>query len=327
MNNIEFLNKINANIYKIEDLNNKYFVYIPFVEQSTLEESYINKYLSNGVYIELINTLFDENSEINIEESINNYDENNELFFRTNPNYILSEVIQSKNYVYYATLNELKDKNIEENEILNFYQTFMNIISKYASVQNTELLKTQIYQKVIDFYKNGQIDETLINLKLILKGVSLDYVDTSSFTTCGCNQAVTGSNTTITNASGIVTTSDCVTAYTESMYMYLVQMFKDLDFYNNFMFIDNDPNVTLIDSLYDLIEDLKKLNINLDVDKSSNNHCYCEEINTKNSEAYKILDDFQKVLMYVKNCEIEENINKIKIYGGRFGEIFPKLQF
>jgi len=326
MNNIEFLNKINANIYKIEDLNNKYFVYIPFVEQSTLEESYINKYLSNGVYIELINTLFDENSEINIEESINNYDENNELFFRTNPNYILSEVIQSKNYVYYATLNELKDKNIEENEILNFYQTFMNILSN-ANVQNTELLKTQIYQKVIEFYKNGQIDETLINLKLILKGVSLDYVDTSSYTTCGCNQSVTGSNTTITNASGIVTTSDCVTAYTESMYMYLVQMFKDLDFYNNFMFIDNDPNVTLIDSLYDLIEDLKKLNINLDVDKSSNNHCYCEEINTKNSEAYKILDDFQKVLMYVKNCEIEENINKIKIYGGRFGEIFPKLQF
>jgi len=326
MNNIEFLNKINADIYKIEDFENKYFVYIPFVENNIVEENYINKYFSNGVYIKLNTNLFDENSEINIEESINNYDENNELFFRTNQNNISSEIVQSTNYIYYATINELKDKNIEENEILNFYQTFMNILSN-ANVQNTELLKTQIYQKVIEFYKNGQIDETLINLKLILKGVSLDYVDNSSYTTCGCNQAVTDINTTTTNASGIITTSDCVTAYTESMYMYLVQMFKDLDFYNNFMFIDNDPNVTLIDSLYDLIEDLKKLNINLDVDKSSNNHCYCEEINTENSEVYKILDDFQKVLTYIKNCEIEENINKIKIYGERFGKIFPKLQF
>ena len=34
-----------------------------------------------------------------------------------------------------------------------------------------------------------------------------------------------------------------------------------------------------------------------------------------------------KILNWIFNEEIDANINKIKIYGGQFGDLLPKLQF
>jgi hypothetical protein len=321
MTNIDFLNTINAQIYMNNDTKN-YYIYISFVVPNN-NESYIDKYLNNGIFIKLTDDII--NDVISLEEHINNFDIEDELYVK-NVNINDFESIQSTNYKYYTKLNNLLEVEIGENDILNFYQLFMSTILQYSNIQNEELLKNQIYKKVIEYYANGQTDNTLTGLKLILKGVAVNYIDTSELTSCGCNQSIIESNTTVNN-SGVITTGDCVTAYTESMYLYLVQMFKDIDFYYDFMFNDNEPNENLINSLYNLIEYLKGMDFSLDFNNNKDNHCYCEDLTVKNTNNYNILNNFQKVLQWVNECKIVENTNKIKIYGEQFAQLLPNLQF
>ena len=50
-------------------------------------------------------------------------------------------------------------------------------------------------------------------------------------------------------------------------------------------------------------------------------------VNVDNCSYYTIIENYIKVLNWVKNNQIDENKNKIYIYGKQFAEIFPLLSF
>ena len=57
-------------------------------------------------------------------------------------------------------------------------------------------------------------------------------------------------------------------------------------------------------------------------------HCGCSKLSTDNGNCnYNILDNYIRVLNWIKECQIEEHTNQIKIYGEQFAELLPKLQF
>ena len=47
----------------------------------------------------------------------------------------------------------------------------------------------------------------------------------------------------------------------------------------------------------------------------------------ENSCNHVIIQNYMKVLEYIRNGAAETNVNKIKIYGQKFAELLPKLQF
>ena len=109
-------------------------------------------------------------------------------------------------------------------------------------------------------------------------------------------------------------------------------MLGDPDFYRDWMYqyLTDDTYIPdpLIDYLIELIEEFMDLGYDLSFLNTRSYFCRC---NDKSSSAasdanYKILENYLKVLNYVKNCEIDANINKIKVYGEDFGELLPKLQ-
>ena len=323
MKNIDLLYHINSIIYQND--NSIYYAYIPLILINN-DKTYIENFDNGGIYIKLTKD-FLEDDDI-VMKYVSQEELSHSIVDVDNIDLYNFERIDSNKYEYYAKINELIDKEIEEDMITNFYQTFMNIINTYAEIQNTEDLKTQIYQKVIEYYANGQTDCVIRGLSLILQSSTYEYADVSPFTNCGCNSGISNSinNGSQTN-NGLTTNLDCVSAYKQSMSLYLVQMFGDIDFYNNFMFVGDEPNEDLIDYLQKMIDGLESMDFSLNFNQSSNNHCLCSEIESKNIDNYSILDNFKKVLDWIKNCEIEENTNKIKIYGKQFGELLLNLQF
>jgi hypothetical protein len=131
-------------------------------------------------------------------------------------------------------------------------------------------------------------------------------------------------------------------------------MLSDTDFYCCWMFMNNEeldesyPNELLIDSLIILLEEFLSLGLDLsNLGSTSTSACNCGH--SKKYNGYKntnndcsdllnndnglgcannsIITNYIKVLKWVKNNEIEENRNKIYLYGKQFAEIFPLLNF
>lgn len=326
MNNLDFLHSIFAPIIKIDD---KFYAYIPTI--FGYREGF-----EKGVYI-LLDDVMLENS--NLEYLVGLFDDGIELFKEAVEGTIVTaifpksideesefdnvtdyEKIESSNYKYYAMLNELFDNfNLTEEYVNDTRTNFSNIILYYSYIDDMSI-KTQIYLKVLEFYSQNMIDETLTTLNLILSSTSYQYNDTSTITSCGCtNNQISGQ--TINDVS-------CSESYVNAISMYMKQMFSDLDFYCKFMFVeDGTPNEELIDYLIQLLEALLKLGHPMNFNKSADTHCKCAELNTVNNDAYNAIINYIKVLNWVKNCEIEENTNKIKIYGEKFAEVFPYLSF
>ena len=63
--------------------------------------------------------------------------------------------------------------------------------------------------------------------------------------------------------------------------------------------------------------------------KSSSVKCECPSpVSFNENECnYNILKNYKKIFDWVFNEEIDSNVNKIKIFGGQFAELLPKLQF
>ena len=113
------------------------------------------------------------------------------------------------------------------------------------------------------------------------------------------------------------------------------------------------PNDTLIDALKNLIDEFVELgyDLNFTGKRGANTLCGCRHMtpagslsgalngggnNGTNSaypgtgdspQNYKTLENYEKVLDWIKNCEMDANRNKINVYGKAFGELLPKLQF
>lgn len=215
--------------------------------------------------------------------------------------------------------NELNSLEFNEEDVLNFASTFSTILLDYAEVQNQNTIYNTIYKYVLEWLQNGQSDNVMSFMNLIFSGNVT--VTNSGLTNCGCNKSIDNSSSTIS----------CYNAYIEALKSWVATMFGDLNFYYDWMFVtiadeENEPNEELIDMLINLIEELKKLNLSLNTDNSRLHNCGCLD-KTIDTSYITILDNFIKVLNFVKTCQIEQNTNKIKLWGSQFGGILPNLMF
>lgn len=316
MKNIDFLSKINALVYK--ESSGNYYVKIPFVKKYNVNESYLSNY-NKSLYIKLTNDFL--NGE-DLEHFIFSKDDTYEFLESGD-----FENKESFDYNYFTLINNIIGIEFGEEDVLQAYKTFAAILQDYAYVTDVSLL-TQIYKKIIKYFANGKYDSTITDMKLLLESTTYNYTSKTNYTNCGCNSRNSQSNlSTELNTENI----SCTDAYLNAILLYVKQMFGDLNFYYNFFFIETgDPNEDMINALILLLEkvlELLKNNYNL-LPNKSNKHCLCAELEDSSTISIQnIILNYIKVLNWVKNCEIEENSNKIKIYGEAFGEIFPNLYF
>ena len=333
MTNLEFLTTTNSSVFKLDE-NNKYYVRIQFIAYDA-SKSYIDNF-NNAVYI-LINDELLENEDL--EEFINLLDDRYDHYLDTN----ILETIKSTKYSYFANLNTLLDIDIDEEDIINTNQTFMNILKKTIVYKDPEAAD-YLYKYVIDFYANGQYDDASILMNTIFNNtISVS----TSYSTCGCNQQLSScTNSTSTNAisTGTETISydnaTCIDKYKAAMYQWLQTMLSDTEFYCHWLFIEDDndeytPNDVIIDKLIELLQflldnyDLTSLGSTSSsyCNHSSSIKCNDYDIDTNSCSNYSVVSNYIKVLNYVKADKVLENKNKIYIYGKQFAEIFPLLQF
>lgn len=321
MTNIEFLNYVNSKIVKHKDTN-IYYAYVGAIYG--YDESYgydegllfeINDDMILDAYsIEniLIKNMYDDEHV----HTINDEEKEQGVFNIYVP-------VNHIDFAVYKLRNEMNSYKYSEDELNNFVTTFMKLIQSLANFNNDNMNtdKNQIYKRVIDFYANNQIDSAYINLTLLFNSQSYKHTSTNTVSTCGCTNN-SNQNTSSTD------TTDCATKYINAIQLYLIQMLSDKEFYCDFFYIENKPIVDLIDNLIRLITEFKTLGYNISFNDSNKTHCGCSELAKDNGTCnYNILDNYIQVLIWVKECKIEENANKIKIYGEQFAELLPKLQF
>jgi hypothetical protein len=107
--------------------------------------------------------------------------------------------------------------------------------------------------------------------------------------------------------------------------------------YNHDTLLDDVPNTALIDKLMQLLTEFLGLGYNLNLSGNDVSTCGCHKskycpslddaINDDNCSNRAIIMNYIKVLNWVKNDEVSQNINKIKIYGQQFATILPLLMF
>ena len=266
------------------------------------------------------------------------------------------------NLNYFISKNYFEDNEFSIEDINKFYMTFFKLINKLSTLDDFTGIN-ELYRIVINYWMNGQVDDTLVNLN-ILSNYTPDTTTTNT-SGCGCSSSSScysssifnlGSTTTTTLATNITTddsNSDCIVSYQNNMKALMIQMLSDPQFYCDWFNIDlgDDtqqliPNEVLCDALINLIKALIGLEYDINTGSSNNSFScghmykggkcpnseldnYSNYINdgSNNCGPYKILNNYIKVLEWVKNGEIKTNINKIKIYGKEFGELLPNLIF
>jgi hypothetical protein len=92
---------------------------------------------------------------------------------------------------------------------------------------------------------------------------------------------------------------------------------------------NKEPNLVLIKQLMYLLNGFISLNLDLSFSKGSKYNCtnLCNKTSQVSVNNYTVLEKYKNVLEYVRECKISSNVNKIKLYGGQFGELLPKLMF
>lgn len=220
------------------------------------------------------------------------------------------------NLKYYEKLNLLANSNFSKEELDNFYLTFCNFIKT-----NTELdIYTEnnyIYLNVLNYFANGSSDSAQTGIYTILGSV-YGTISSNSYSSCGCNNGTSTSND-----------RTCLDLYKTAMLEYLKKMLGDVKFYEDWFFMKNgdDANILLVDGLLSMIDGFLSLEYSLNFDKSIMSKCNCEAIESMNNCNKETILNYKKVLNWIRNNEIEENTNKIKVYGEAFGELLPNLQF
>ena len=215
--------------------------------------------------------------------------------------------------------NELNGMTFNEEEVMSFASTFATLLLDYSEIQNQNNIYNTIYRHVLEWLQNNQNDNAMTMLNLIFGGKVT--VINGKLSNCGCTSSSENSTSSIS----------CYDAYIEALNSWVATMFGDLNFYYDWFFVstndeENEPNEEMIDMLISLIEELKLLNLNMKNDNSRLHNCGCLD-NIVDTSYIDILNNYIKVLNFVKNCQIEQNTNKIKLWGKEFGGILPKLMF
>lgn len=233
-----------------------------------------------------------------------------------------------KNLPYFNEKNKLIDNEYSEEELNNFYSNFCKIILEYTKIgesgrENDGL--NPVYRLVLNYFKNFGTDCASESIAMIL---NTGYtVNTNAGTSgCGCNSNSSSNNGEIT--------PPCSTLYEEAMRTWLVKMLGDTQFYQDwFMIYENDedyiPNDVLGNRLYEFIEEFIGLGNTLSFLQSKyRRNCDCPTILIDENDCnYNILMNYLKVISYALEDVIIPNANKVKIYGEKFGELLPRLQF
>lgn len=229
------------------------------------------------------------------------------------------------NIEYFNEKNNMLTNKFSEDELNNFYSTFCSIILKYTKITDNLLLdsRNQIYSLVLNYFKNFKSDEGSNALSLILNS-SYGTVTTTASTSCGCNSS----------SSSTELTPSCYDLYSTAMYNWLGTMLADSKFYEDWFRIyksedDYIPNDVLIETLNIFFDEFINMQHILNFIKSSSVKCDCPApVSFNENECnYNILKNYKKIFDWVFNEEIDSNVNKIKIFGGQFAELLPKLQF
>lgn len=239
--------------------------------------------------------------------------------------------ISYNNYKYFYLKNKLYDLTYSEDELNNLYSTFFSIIAYYAVLSENEALKinNQIYKKVIDYYKNFQVDDTLVSLELLLNN-KINKIVPEYLTSCCSNNQNASSN-----SQSQYSTISCSDIYKNSMYEYLINMLSDVEFYKDWMYIENPEgdkiaNDSLIEALITLLKEFEEVGYDLSfADKYliHNKCCKDDQYTINNEKNHVIIQNYIKVLQYVLLGCIDDNSNKISVYGRKFAELLPKLSF
>lgn len=255
--------------------------------------------------------------------------------FNITEDYVLLDdsTISYNNYKYFYLKNKLLELTYSEDELNSLYSTFFNIIIFYAVLSESDALKTnnQIYKKVIEYYKNFQLDEALVSLELLLNN-KINKIAPEYLTSCCSNSNFQQSSS---NNQTQYTTLSCSDIYKNSMYEYLLEMLSDVEFYKDWMYIENPEgekiaNDSLIEALITLLSEFEKIEYDLSfTDKYliHGNCCKDNQYTINNEKNHTIIQNYIRLLQYVLSGCIDDNSNKISVYGRKFAELLPKLSF
>jgi hypothetical protein len=229
------------------------------------------------------------------------------------------------NFEYFARANKLQDFAYTEDQLNSLCHTFFEVLSDGAMVSDDDMLKekNQIYAAVVNYYKNYQTDDALANIALILNSTVSSDVSTSS--TCGCQS---------TASTGTSKTETCYDTYKLAMSQWLIKMLGDVDFYKDWMWmldIDGEPfaNKELINALILLLENFEAAEYDLSFSNKSiyNHSCTSSTDDTTDAANHKKIQNYIMLLNWILDGSIDNNANKIKVIGEKFGELLPKLCF
>jgi hypothetical protein len=217
------------------------------------------------------------------------------------------------------------DKNLvstlqDEDSVRHFMSSFCQTILNYNAdkeIAVTDVTNT-IYKKTLEFFANNKFDLALANLNLIMgTTVTTEVINTLS-NCCKQNEK----------------TDSCSALYISAMESWLKRLLSDTEFYWEWMMSETEdgqriPNTMLVKQLMYLLNGFISLNLDLSFSKGSKYNCTnsCNKTSQVSVNNYNILEKYKNVLGYVRDCKLSSNINKIKLYGGQFGELLPKLMF
>ena len=316
-------------------------------DDSKLKAYTINGLIDNNVFIEGVDG-FVPGKDFFINETLyrylrefNNVEENEDVIL---PNYLNKNGEISENFVeldcrekdysnieYYYNKNKLAANTYSEEQLNDFYATFASTILEYTQIDDETRAtpKNQVYELVLKYFANHQTDATSVALNLIL---NTPYANLTNGN-CGCTKTgCSGSNSSVTGSSE---TQSCYDIYIAALKNYIKTMLGDTDFYNDWFTIlmpngEYITNDTLIDALETLIHEFIALGYdlsNLGKKNSKAISCGCANISYSSTADYSVLLNYLNILDWLRNCNMQYNLNKTKIYGEKLGEIFPYLQF
>ena len=225
---------------------------------------------------------------------------------------------------YFNERNKILTNTFSEDELKNFYSTFCGLILKHTKISDDKLSEgnNMTYKQVLTYFANFKNDAGSNAIATILNSL---YTTNTSKSTCGCNTEYNQST---------LCSQSCYDLYTNAMTEWLYKMLTDNAFYNDWFRIDFGNNAylandVLIGYLKDLIDEFVAMqNLLMFTKKKRGINCSCPTVTLDENECnYGIISNYVNVLNYASELKIDENKNKIKIYGGNFAKILPLLQF
>lgn len=352
--------------YKYNNQNPIYYVYIGPVFGYTnntecgiflkITNKLFSNYQGNEVY-ELLNTFYNDTWNIDLMDGLENFKLNTDYYLSQSlynlitrseisivepdyeigimPDYMVDGI--NVNYIsydksydgpnnkdmmnieYFHKRNIITLNSFSQEELDNFYLTFCNIILTNTDFSGIYTENNYIYRSVLEYFRNGSTNEAQSSLYMIL-GSTFGSSTVNTYSSCGCSTTSSTSNT-----------KSCLDLYKDAMKQYLIKMLGDIEFYKDWFMLSNPEdkgtyNENVVDELIKLIDEFISLEYSLQFEKKMSK-CNCEQISDVNNCNKETILKYKEVLNWIKENKIEENTNKIKVYGEAFGELLPNLYF